>query len=203
MKQVKSTFLFACLAAALSGCGGGGAASTNIAGTVSGLSPGTTVVLVNSGLQTINVTQNGTFFFSGQVKAGTPYSVTVYTNPPGESCTVTNGTGIVGQYAEDVSNILVSCVAAHGTVFGVVSGLAAGAKVSLQNQTPDFFGTIEPDLVTVQTNGGFAFPIVQAGGVSYDVVVSEQPTGQTCDVANGTGTIPAQGAISAVLVTCH
>jgi hypothetical protein len=203
MKQLKSIIFFATLAAVLCGCGDGGAASTNIAGSVSGLSPGTTLVLVNSGMQTVSVTQNGNFFFNGQVKAGTAYSVTVYTNPPGESCTVTNGTGIVGQYGEDVSNILVTCVVAHGTVFGVVSGLDSGATLSLQNQTPDFFGTSEPDSVTVKANGGFAFPVVEGGGVTYNVIVSEQPAGQTCDVTNGTGTIPAKGAITAILVACH
>ena len=186
----------------LSGCGNGGAASTTIGGTVTGLTDGLSLVLDNNGAQAITVNANGGFSFDGQVKAGTPYAVTVATNPGGETCTVTNGSGTVGQYAEDVSNIVVTCAVINGTVFGYVSGLASGTTVTLVDQLTDF-DFAPPATLPVSANGAFTFPALVVVGNVYDVVVSKQPTGQTCSVANGSGTIPAKGSIAAVLVTCQ
>lgn len=51
-------------------------------------------------------------------------------------------------------------------------------------------------------NGGsFTFPTPLADGTPYAVTVLIQPTGQTCTVANGTGTI-AGADVTDVAVTC-
>jgi hypothetical protein len=81
-----------------------------IVGTVTGLSTKATVSLRNNGTEAINVSENGSFVFSGQVNAGSTYDVTVSTQPVGETCTVTNGVGTVGADSADVTNVLVTCV---------------------------------------------------------------------------------------------
>ena len=99
MKNLTIAVFLCCSTVALlvSGCGGG-AGSAMIVGTVTGLST------------KANVSENGSFVFSGQVNAGSTYDVTVSTQPVGETCTVTNGVGTVGADSADVTNVLVTCV---------------------------------------------------------------------------------------------
>jgi len=201
MKQFRRAIVLTCLAAALSGCGAGGAASAMIAGTVTGLVPGIAVLLANNGTQTISVRSDGNFVFSGQVRAGTAYAVTVMTNPAGATCAVKNGTGTVGQYSEDVSTILVTCTPVRGSVFGIVSGMDSGSSVVVQNQT-SAYDTSLTNLFSVPANGGFAFPTLLEAGFSYDVSIAVQPPGQICVVTNGAGKVPATGGIAAILINC-
>jgi len=51
---------------------------------------------------------NTAFTFTGQVKDGDSYGVTVQTQPPNMTCTVTNGTGVM--HTTDVGNVVVTCV---------------------------------------------------------------------------------------------
>jgi hypothetical protein len=76
------------------------------------------------------------------------------------------------------------------SVGGNVSGLTG--SVTLQNNDGD-------DIIKT-TNDGFTFP-AQAEGSDYAVTVSSQPTGQTCTVTNGSGTI-ATADINNVSVAC-
>jgi hypothetical protein len=205
MKHLKSVILFSWLAITssvfMSGCGGAGAASTNIVGKISGLTPGSTVDLQNNGGDTLIVGANGDFAFSGQVKAGSTYLVTVSADPIAQTCTVTNGSGTVGQYSEDVTNVVVTCAAANGSVLGVVSGLASGATLTLEDQASIYSG-VTPDSITISADGVFVFPISRTPGNTYNVIVTTPPVGQTCSVTNGTGTIPETGGIVAVLIAC-
>jgi uncharacterized repeat protein (TIGR03803 family) len=86
-----------------------------------------------------------------------------------------------------------SGVSASYTVGGTVSGLASGESLTLQNN-----GGF--DLV-VTANGSFTFMAAQPTGASYAVTVLTQPSGQTCTVANGSGTV-ADSNITNVAVTC-
>lgn len=76
------------------------------------------------------------------------------------------------------------------SVGGAVSGLTG--SVTLQNNGGD-------DIIKT-TNDGFTFP-AQADGSAYAVTVSSQPTGQTCEVTNDSGTI-ATADVTNVAVTC-
>ena len=73
---------------------GGNAAAFTVGGTVSGLSG--TVVLQDNGGDNLSVTANGSFTFATALAAGAAYSVTVKTNPSGQTCTVSSGSGTVG-----------------------------------------------------------------------------------------------------------
>jgi hypothetical protein len=69
-------------------------ATASVLGVVSGLALGATVTL-SDGAQMLTVAANGAFAFPGLLAAGTAYAVTITAQPAGESCVVTNGTGIV------------------------------------------------------------------------------------------------------------
>ena len=78
------------------------------------------------------------------------------------------------------------------TVGGDVSGLASGASVVLQNNGADD--------QTLSVDGSFTFT-QQSDGSSYDVTVATQPPGQTCIVADGSGTLSGAD-VSSVSVSC-
>ena len=120
--------------------------------------------------------------------------MTVGTQPTGQTCSVTNGSGTVG--SANVTNVAVACVnnpPSTYTIGGTVSGLGAGKSVGLLNNGGDG--------VTVNANGGFTFATALASGAAYNVTVGTQPTGQTCSVTNGSGTVGAAN-ITNVAVAC-
>jgi hypothetical protein len=100
------------LAAALllSACGGG-AIDASVGGTMAGLSGGTSAVLVNNGSDPITVGANGTFTFDQQIQSGAAYSVTVQTQPIGETCLVTDGSGTIDSEGDDITSVVVTCYA--------------------------------------------------------------------------------------------
>ncbi len=201
MKLLKIAGCLFCSMALLLLTGCGSTISESIGGTVTGLSGGTTVVLVNNGVDPVTVSANGTFTFSTEVGSGSSYNVTVQDNPTGETCTVGSGTGTVSSTIGAVTSITVACTANltnYNYVTGTVSGLATGATVTLTDD-----GT-SGSTVTVTTNGSFSFPTELLVGSTYVVAVSIQPsTGAICTVANGSGGVPAVGSATSVAVTCN
>lgn len=78
----------------------------SLAGTVSGLSLGTAVILGNGSVR-LQLTSSGPFAFPGTISTGTAYDVIVITQPLGATCTVANGAGI---FDENVAtNVEVTC----------------------------------------------------------------------------------------------
>lgn len=78
-----------------------------VGGTVTGLSG--TLVLQNNGGDDRTVTASGAFTFPAALADGSTYSVTVKTQPTGQTCTVTNGTGTIS--GSNVTNVAVACAA--------------------------------------------------------------------------------------------
>jgi putative esterase len=76
-------------------------------------------------------------------------------------------------------------------VGGSTSGLSG--TVVLQNNGADN--------LTLTANGSFAFATKLAGGAAYNVTVKTNPSGQSCSVANGSGTI-AGSDVSNIAVSC-
>ena len=83
----------------------------SVGGTVSGLTG--TVVLQDNGGDNLPVTANGSFSFATQLASGAAYSVTVQTQPSGQSCTVSAGTGTVA--SANVTSVAVTCAASGGS----------------------------------------------------------------------------------------
>src|SRR5690606_3555211 len=81
-----------------------------IGGRVRGLTaPG--LVLQFNGSATLTMNANGLYAFSPGLPSGVAYAVTVQTAPAGLTCTVSNGTGTVGN--ANVTNVDVDCQAAN------------------------------------------------------------------------------------------
>jgi alpha-tubulin suppressor-like RCC1 family protein len=189
----------------ITGCGGGSddggtpppsgpppqATTYTIGGTLAGLAPGASVVLQNNGASNLTVNANGAFTFTAPVNSGATYAVTVSTQPAGQTCTVTGGSGTA---SANVTGITVNCAAnaVTYTIGGTVSGLAPGASVVLQNNAAAN--------LTVTANGGFTFQAPVNSGSAYAVTVLTQPAGQNCSVANGSGTATAN--VTGIAVTC-
>ena len=165
-----------------------------IGGSVSGLASGASVTLLDNGGDREKVTYPATSFtFPTALNSGAMYAVTVGTQPAGETCTVTNGTGTVA--SANISNVSVTCTAnATYTISGSVSGLASGTSATLLDNGGDSVTVTYPAT-------SFTFPTSLASDASYAVTVGTQPTGETCTVTNGTGTV-ASANISNVSVTC-
>ncbi len=198
-------FVSALVVVLVSGCGG--AVNAKIGGTVNGLAGGTSVVLQNNGTDTLTVTANGSFTFNKSVGSNDPYNVVVQTQPTGETCTVTGGTGTVASSGGDVTDITVNCVTGSSSTSAVsvsISGLASGATIVLLDNNTDAL-SITGNAATAA--GGTIvqlFPTPLSVGANYNVTISTQPAGQSCTVASGTGTgqIPTSGSASAAIVTC-
>lgn len=92
---------------------------------------------------------------------------------------------------------LVACGGGNGdaSIGGSVSGLAAGATVTIQDNGSD--------TLTLTANSSFGFANTLAGGSTYAVTVLTQPSGQICTVQSGAGTIDTNAdSISNITVTC-
>jgi hypothetical protein len=73
-------------------------------GTVSGLAGN--LVLVN-GADRVAVAAGATSFAMAKINEVAPYGVSILTQPDNQTCTVANGSGVMGQ--ADVTNVAVSC----------------------------------------------------------------------------------------------
>ena len=169
---IRSILISAALALALTGCGGGGGGtdtgtvtgttSYTVGGTVSGL-VGSVVLGENISGNNLTVKTNGTYTFTVQVASGSPYYITVLTQPAGQTCTISGGTGII---SGNVNNVAVACTDNPYTVGGSVTGLTG--SVMLQDNGGD-------DL-TISADGPFTFATTVADGSTYKVTVFTQPT---------------------------
>ena len=78
-------------------------------------------MLQDNGGDDLSVTANGSFTFATAVASGAGYSVTVKTNPSGQSCTVSNGSGTVG--SANVTSVAVSCTSVASSASDDFTGL--------------------------------------------------------------------------------
>jgi alpha-tubulin suppressor-like RCC1 family protein len=159
-----------------------------IGGTVTGLSG--TVTLANNGGDARAVNASGTFTFATALSGGAAYAVTVTTQPSGQTCTVTSGSGSVA--AANVTNVAVTCTNNTYTIGGTVQGLTG--TVTLANGT---------DTRAVNANGTFTFATALLSGAVYNITVTTQPTGQTCIVTGGSGNVATANVSATVSCTTN
>ncbi|MCA2978076.1 MAG: hypothetical protein INH37_07315, partial [Myxococcaceae bacterium] len=156
----------------------------SVGGSVSGLPAGESVVLANGG-DRLTASANGPFTFTTRVSGA--YAVTVATQPASATCTVSAGSGTA---SADVTDVLVVCGSMpQYTIGGTLSGLGAGRSITLAN---------DGEQLPLTMNGAFQFVTPVPG--PYNVTISAQPMGQTCAVANGSGTATAN--VTNVTVVC-
>ena len=164
-----------------------------VGGTVSGLVGSGLIIQNNNGADQM-VLVNGSFAFATTVASGGNYAVTVKTQPsnPSQTCTVTNGTGVIG--TSNISDVSIACTTNTYTVGGSVTGLS-GSGLVLQNNAGD-------DLA-VAADGTFTFAVPVASGAGYAVTVKTQPStpAQTCVVTGDQGTVGGAN-VTSVAVNC-
>jgi hypothetical protein len=158
--------------------------STNtysVGGAVSGLAAGNQVTLTNNGADPLTVRADGAFTFATPIAYNSSFNVTVGTQPIGQTCTVSNGSG--SGVTANVTNVSVHCSTNPTfTISVTVSGLAKGKQVTLINNGTDPLTVFATQNGTLRT---FSTPVTFGG--SYLVTVGSQPGGQTCTVSNGSG----------------
>ncbi|MDQ3274733.1 MAG: fibronectin type III domain-containing protein [Actinomycetota bacterium] len=154
---------------------------------VSGLSG--QLVLTNNAADPLTVTVNGRSTFAAPLASGAAYAVVVSSQPAGQDCLVTGGTGTA---RADVA-VVVSCtdLPAGYSIGGTVSGLTG--TLVLQNNGGD-------DL-SRSANGAYQFATRLNDAATYLVTVKTQPAGQDCQVTNGAGTIGG-ASITNVDISC-
>jgi uncharacterized repeat protein (TIGR03803 family) len=131
----------------------------NIGGTSSGLTAGSVAVLNNNGGDAIALSANGTFKFSTPITTGSTYQVTVATQPAGQQCIVTNGTGTVAN--SNISDVLVQCpsLAVLHTFGGGLDGQGPIGGLVLASDG-NFYGTTSGN---GSTDFGTVYRITPAG----------------------------------------
>ena len=112
---------------------------------------------------------------------GTSYSVTIQTQPTGETCTVAGGSGMI--QSGNVNNVAVTCTNQLYSVGGTIGGLTAGGLVLLNNGGD----ALAPSANATQ----FTMNTAVAYGSAYAITVQTPPTGLVCLVSNGTSTMGA------------
>ncbi len=172
---------------ALSACSDSDPSRVQVGGTVSGLFPGASVVLQNKGADDTTVTTDGPFTFPTPVASGAAYSVTVLTQPPGQTCVITQGGGIA--HRDTPIDVIVTC-SANAYAIGVTIAGLTGTGLVLQNNGGD--------PLPVSTNGSFEFSTPVDSGSPYAVTILSQPAGQECAVVSGAGTVGAAAVDVAV-----
>ena len=149
------------------------------------------MTLQDNGSDTLALNANGTFRFAQTVATNGSYTVTVLTQPVGQSCAVESGAGSIAADVIAVDTVNVTCVTV-ATIGGTVTGLGPGTSVTLSN------GDV---LLPIALNGAFAFPGLVPAGTPYNVTIATQPAGEVCTLSNATGTV-VQGQPTQVAVTC-
>ncbi len=153
------------------------------------------VKLQNNGGDDLTRFIDGTYSFATPVATGGTYAVTIAAQPrtPDQVCTVSNGTGTVGN--SDVTNVVVNCPYPPAySVGGTITGMT-GTGLDLTYFAPNLgvqLGT------AVITNTSFVYAAIDASainGTSFSISVRVQPTNQTC-FFTGPGAIPGTSFVS-------
>jgi RNase P/RNase MRP subunit p29 len=178
-------------AATLAACGGG---NENLAlgGQVYGLTKSGLVLENLSNKSTVTVPAgSSTFVFEQLIASDENFEVVIKTQPTGAVCKLNNGKGKSGSYS--IYSIEVVCVTNTYNVGGTISGLTTPGLVIIN-------GSTRVDVVANTTT--FTLPVKVADGSPYGITILTQPTGQTCAIANGTGTMGSTD-INNVAITCQ
>ena len=111
------------------------------------------------------------------------------TQPTGQTCTVSSGSGTV---TGTVTSVSVSCTTNTYSIGGTITGLTASGLVLTDNGGNP--------LSVSSGSTSFTFSTQLAYGATYAVAVSTQPTRTACTVSNGSGTVT--GTVTSVSLSC-
>lgn len=202
------------IAIVLSGCSsrnspppGPSAVTYTVGGNVSGLSG--SVTLTNNGADSRTITTSGAFTFVTAMPSGSAYAVAISAHPTGQTCSVTNGSGIVA--TSNIVNIAIDCAAnssspgisSQPTDQSVVEPDAATFSITATGSpTPTYQwqessdGTTFTDIAgaTSATHNTGPTTISQSGS-SFRVIVTNSAGSLTSNVATLTVSLPPTAPI--------
>ncbi len=166
----------------------------SIGGTISGLTNNGLKLSLNNGAQVLTVPGGTTAFeFDFGVLDHTAYTVSILTQPAGQTCSISANSGTVN--GADIDSVSLTCtdnpIEPH-MVGGRVYGLTSPGLVLQLN------GGLT---IVVNNNGPYNFYPGVDSGTHYEVTVQTQPPGQTCTIANASGTMGFEN-VTNVDVTC-
>jgi hypothetical protein len=146
-----------------------------------------TLVVQDSKGDTLSFTTNKTQTFAKAYPSGSSYTVTIETQPTGQTCTLSsNASGTI------TSNITVTASCASNVVNYTISVAVAGLTGTLVVQ--DNLGAT----LSFTTNTTQTFSTSYASGSTYSVTAQTQPAGQTCTLSsNASGTIISNITVTA------
>lgn len=196
---LRSSVALAC-ALGLAACGGGDD-NLLLAGNVYGLLKDGLVIQNNGGPDLAIPAGATNFSFPQLISSDSDFNITVKALPPSTKCDVVNGKGKSGAYS--VYSVEIRCVTSSYDLGGTISGLDATGLVLINGSqrkvipagATSFTMTAFADDGTTYVSGRVP------DGQPYGITILQQPTGRTCSVANGTGTMGST-AQNNVVVTC-
>jgi hypothetical protein len=150
-----------------------------------------TLVMQDSKSDTLNFTTNNTQTFTQSYASGSSYTVSVKTQPSGQTCTLgSNASGTIN------SNVTVTATCTTNVVNYTISVAVTGLTGTLVMQDD------KSDTLNFTTNNTQTFATSYASGSSYTVSVKTQPSGQNCTLSsNATGTITSNITVTATCTT--
>ncbi|HEX3821908.1 MAG TPA: hypothetical protein VHW45_16365 [Candidatus Sulfotelmatobacter sp.] len=149
-----------------------------------------TLVVKDDKADTLTFTTNSTQSFASTYASGSTYSVTIQTQPTGQTCTLTNASGTI------TANTTVTATCTTTTQNFSISVAVTGLTGTLVVQDD------KSDALTFTTNNTQTFATQYASGSTYTVSIQTQPAGQTCTLGgNASGTITANTTVSATCVS--
>jgi hypothetical protein len=148
-----------------------------------------TLVVQDSKSDSLTFTTNNTQTFASTYASGSTYSVTVQTQPIGQTCTLSsNASGTITAN----TTVTATCTAGTNLVLSVaVTGLSG--SVTMQDD--------QGDTLTFNSNTTQTFAKTYTNGATYTVYVTGQPTSQSCTPTYFTGPITANVTLNAACAT--
>lgn len=168
----KTATLWGTLALSLTllvGCGGESSSDNrpqalSVGGTMTGLLAGTQINITNNQNDALTLGANGTFVFGNTVPKNGNYSVAISSQPAGQVCTISEGTGTA---TSNISNISIVCAKAIAyayipTLSNEINQYAIGTNGQLTPLAPASIPLTSPaaDFVT-HPSGNFAYLVNQ------------------------------------------
>ncbi len=164
--------------------------SYTLSAAVSGLAAGGTLKVQDNVGNQLQFTTNQTLSFSSTYLSGASYSVSIFSQPAGQTCTL--GSNASGTITGNTTVAITCAATANYTISVAVTGLT-GTLVMQDDKS---------DSLTFTTNSTQKFATSYASGSTYTVSVKTQPTGQTCTLgSNATGTITSNITVNATCTT--
>ncbi|RUA29724.1 MAG: hypothetical protein DSY76_03115 [Bacteroidetes bacterium] len=174
----------------------------SIGGTKSGIDSGKYVIIQNNNGDDLNLSASGSsnFKFNTLLNNGSTYNVTVKTQPVGQVCSITNGSGTVN--GADINNVQVNCAATSGKLSAKVKDLNGTIKLK---EEYIYNGSSSYKEYEITNNGTITQEL--ENNIHYDTnyttSIVDYPEGQTCKLGDyAKGAINTNNSHPTIQISC-